>query len=164
MEIILKKTIDTLGREGDIVNVKPGYARNYLIPRQMAVPVNKATLARLKREQQAIADRLAREKKEAETMAARLEGKVVDITRRVGDEDRLFGSVTTSDIAGRLEELGVTVDRRAIVLADPIKNIGETRVSVKVGYQMTAEIIVQVVPEDMAGKETEKATGAEEEE
>lgn len=164
MEIILKKTIDTLGREGDIVNVKPGYARNYLIPRQMAVPVNKATLARLKREQQAIADRLAREKKEAETMAARLEGKVVDITRRVGDEDRLFGSVTTSDIAGRLEELGVTVDRRAIVLADPIKNIGETRVSVKVGYQMTAEIIVQVVPEDMAGKETEQATGAEEEE
>ncbi len=164
MEIILKKTIDTLGREGDIVDVKPGYARNYLIPKQMAVPVNKATLARLKREQQAIADRLAREKKEAETMVARLEGKVVDIVRRAGDEDRLFGSVTSSDIAGRLEELGVTVDRRAIVLADPIKSIGETRVSVKVGYQMTAEIIVQVVPEEMAGKEAEKATEAEEEE
>ncbi len=157
MEIILKKTIDTLGREGDIVNVKPGYARNYLIPRQMAVPVNKATLARLKREQQAIADRLAKEKREAETMAARLEGKVVDIARRVGDEDRLFGSVTTSDIAGRLEELGVNLDRRAIVLADPIKRIGETRVSVKVGYQMTAEIIVQVVPEAVGDQAAEQA-------
>ncbi|HEB50501.1 MAG TPA: 50S ribosomal protein L9 [Desulfobulbus sp.] len=149
MEIILKKTIDTLGREGDIVNVKPGYARNYLIPKQMAVPVNKATLARLKREQQAIADRLAQEKKEAETMAAKLEGKVVDIARRVGEENRLFGSVTTSDIAGRLEEMGITVDRRAIVLTDPIKSIGESRVSVKVGYQMTAEITVQVVPENV---------------
>ncbi|MFP7755854.1 50S ribosomal protein L9 [Thermodesulfobacteriota bacterium B35] len=156
MEIILKKTIDTLGREGDIVNVKPGYARNYLIPKQMAVPVNKATLARLKREQQAIADRLAREKKEAESMAARLEGKVVDITRRVGEENRLFGSVTTSDIAGRLGEMGVDVDRRAIVLADPIKSIGETRVSIKVGYQMTAEIIVQVVPEEAAGEEQDE--------
>ncbi len=156
MEIILKKTIDTLGREGDIVNVKPGYARNYLIPKQLAVPVNKATLARLKREQQAIADRLARERKEAETMAARLEGKVVDIARRVGEEDRLFGSVTTSDIAGRLEELGVSVDRRAIVLADPIKTIGETRVSIKVGYQMTAEVIVQVVPETV-GDQAEPA-------
>ncbi len=104
MEIILKETIDTLGQEGDIVKVKNGYARNFLIPRQKAVLVNKASLARLEREKQAIAARLAEQKRSAESMASRLEGKVVTISKRVGDENRLFGSVTGSDIAAALEQ------------------------------------------------------------
>ena len=104
MEIILKETIDTLGQEGEIVKVKNGYARNFLIPRQKAVLVNKASLARLEREKQAIAARLAEQKRSAESMASRLEGKVVTISKRVGDENRLFGSVTGSDIAAALEQ------------------------------------------------------------
>ncbi|XOF35119.1 MAG: 50S ribosomal protein L9 [Candidatus Electrothrix sp. YB6] len=147
MEVILKRTIDTLGREGEIVNVKPGYARNYLIPQNMASSVNKASLARLQREQETIAKRREEEKKSAEKLAAQLENATVVIPRKVGREGRLFGSVNSSDIADRLAEQGVTLDRRAIMLADPIKTIGESRVTIKVGYQMTTEITVQVAPE-----------------
>ncbi len=147
MEIILKKTIDTLGHEGEIVNVKPGYARNYLIPKDLAATVNKASLARLQKEQQAIAKRLEDEKKIAEALSSKIEGKVVAITRRVGEEDRLFGSVNTADIAEQLAELGVNIDRRSILLSEPIKSICVRQVPIKVGYQMTTEITVQVVPE-----------------
>ncbi|MCI5124471.1 MAG: 50S ribosomal protein L9 [Candidatus Electrothrix sp. AR5] len=147
MEIILKKTIDTLGREGEIVNVKPGYARNYLIPQKMASTVNKAGLARLQREQEIIEKRRAEEQKNAEKLAAQLENMTVVITRKVGREGRLFGSVSTGDIADQLEAQGVTLDRRSIMLADPLKSTGETKVTVKVGYQMSTEITVQVAPE-----------------
>jgi large subunit ribosomal protein L9 len=153
MEIILKKTIDTLGREGEIVNVKPGYARNFLIPKNLAAMVNKANLARLEKEQQAISKRLETEKQSAEGLTAQLADKVVSIARRVGEENRLFGSVNTADIADKLAELGVTIDRRSIVLAEPIKNIGESQVTIKVGYQMTTQVTVQVVPEDAADEE-----------
>jgi len=153
MEVLLKKTIDTLGQEGELVNVKPGYARNYLIPQDLAVTVNKASLARLQKEQEAIAKRLEEEKKKAEDLAARIEGKVVAISRRVGEENRLFGSVNTADIAEKLGEFGVSIDRRSILLSDPIKSIGESRVTVKVGYQMTTEVVIQVVPETSAEEE-----------
>lgn len=147
MEIILRETIETLGQEGEIVKVKPGYARNYLIPRQKAVLVNKASLARLEKEKQAIATRLAEQKKQAEGLAAQLEGKVVTISKRAGEETRLFGSVTSSDIAQALQDAGVTVDKKAIVMTDAIKAIGEYRIAVKAGYQTTATVTVQVVPE-----------------
>ena len=150
MEIILKKTIDTLGREGEIVNVKPGYARNYLIPQKLASTVNKASLARLQREQAAIEKRRAEEKKNAEKLAGQLEKMTVVITRKVGREGRLFGSVNTGDIAVQLAEQGVVLDKRAIMLADAVKTTGETKVTVKVGYQMSTEITVQVVPETEA--------------
>lgn len=147
MEVILRKTIDTLGREGEIVDVKPGYARNYLVPQNMASTVNKAALARLQKEQDAIAKRLAEEKKNAEALLAQLEGLTAVIPCKTGREGRLFGSVTNTDIAERLGQLGVIIDRRSILLAEPIKSIGETKVTVKVGYQMTCEVAVQVVSE-----------------
>jgi large subunit ribosomal protein L9 len=147
MEIILKKTIDTLGREGEIVNVKPGYARNYLIPQKMASTVNKADLARLQREQATIETRRVEEQKNAKKLAAQLEDMTVVITRKVGSEGRLFGSVNSGDIADQLEAQGVTLDRRAIMLADPLKSIGITKITVKVGYQMSTEITVQVAPD-----------------
>jgi large subunit ribosomal protein L9 len=150
MEIILRKTIDTLGREGEVVNVKPGYARNYLLPQNLAVAVNAASLARLQKEQAAIAKRLAEEKKNAEALAAKLENLTVSLVRKTGTEGRLFGSVTNGDIADQLAQLGVTVDRKAIMLKDPIKSISETRVAVKVGYQMTSEITVRVASETAA--------------
>lgn len=147
MEIILRETIETLGQEGEIVKVKPGYARNYLIPRQKAVLVNKASLARLENEKQAIATRLAEQKKQAEGLAAQLEGKVVTISKRVGEETRLFGSVTSSDIAQGLQEAGISVEKKSIIMGEAIKAIGEYRVAVKTGYQTTATVTVQVVPE-----------------
>ncbi len=153
MEIILKETIDTLGLEGEIVKVKNGYARNFLIPRQKAVLVNKASLARLEREKQAIAARLAEQNRSAESMASRLEGKVVTISKRVGDENRLFGSVTGSDIAAALEKEGIALDRRNIVLADAIKALGEYKVTVKAGYQTTAQVQVLVVPETIGDQQ-----------
>ena len=156
MEIILKETIDTLGLEGDIVKVKPGYARNYLIPQQKAVAVNKASLARLQREQQAIDKRRESDQKKAQSLAAQLEGKTVTIACRVGDEDRLFGSVTSKDIADQLAENGTIIDRRTIMLAEPIKSIGETIVTVKVGYQMTTNLIVLVVPENTVENQPEE--------
>jgi large subunit ribosomal protein L9 len=147
MEIILKETIETLGQEGEVVKVKPGYARNFLIPKQKAVLVSKASLARLEKEKQAIAARLAEQKKKAEGLAAQLEGKVIAIKKRVGDENRLFGSVTNNDIAIALQEAGVTIERKFIVLPEPIKAIGEYKVAVKTGYQTTGYIQIQVVPE-----------------
>jgi len=149
MEIILKETIETLGQEGEIVKVKPGYARNFLIPGQKAVLVNKASLARLEREKQAIAAKLADQKKRADGLAAQLEGKVIAINKRVGDENRLFGSVTNNDISTALQLAGITVDKRSIVMPDAIKTIGEYKVAIKTGYQTTANILVQVVPETM---------------
>jgi large subunit ribosomal protein L9 len=147
MEVILNKTVDNLGLEGEIVNVKPGYARNYLFPQKVAMPKTRENLARLQQENAAIKARLERERKEAEALSAKLSGITVQIARRVGEEDRLFGSVTSSDIAAKLDELGIAVDRRAIILNEPIKSIGETKIGIKVGYQITAEISVQVVPE-----------------
>lgn len=147
MEIILKQTIDNLGLEGDIVTVKPGYARNYLIPQDKAEVVNKASLARLKHQQQAINARRETEKKFAKKITAKLESTVITISRRVGEGSRLFGSVSTKDIADKLAENDIIIDRRSILLADPIKNIGETKVSVKAGYQMSAALSVLVVPE-----------------
>lgn len=149
MEVILNKTIDNLGLEGEVVKVKPGYARNYLIPQKLAAPVTSQNLARLKQGQEAIKARLDREKKNAESLSAKLSGITVTIARRVGEEDRLFGSVTTGDIADKLAEQGIEIDRKAIVLNEPIKTIGDTKVSVKVGYQMTTEITIQVVPENV---------------
>lgn len=149
MEIILRETIETLGQEGEIVKVKPGYARNFLIPQQKAVLVTKASLSRLEKEKKAIATRLAEQKKQAEGLAAQLEGKVVAIGKRVGEEDRLFGSVTSGDIAQALHDAGVSVDKKSIVLPDAIKAIGEYKVAVKTGYQTTATVTVQVVPESI---------------
>ena len=150
MEIILKETIETLGQEGEVVKVRPGYARNFLIPKQKAVLVSKASLAQLEKEKQAIAARLAAQKKEAEGLAAQLEGKVITLSKRVGDENRLFGSVTNSDIALALQGAGINVDKRTIVLTDPIKTIGEFKVTVKTGYQTTGSVMVQVVPDTVA--------------
>ncbi len=147
MEIILKETIDTLGQEGEIVKVKPGYARNYLIPKQKAVLVTKTALTQLEKEKQAIELRIAQQQKDAEKMTALLADKVVIINKRVGEENRLFGSVTGTEIAAALEAMGINIDKKTIVLKEPIKALGEHNVSIKVGFQTTAVIKVQVMPE-----------------
>jgi large subunit ribosomal protein L9 len=146
MELILKQTVDNLGQEGDIVRVKPGYGRNYLIPQQIAVPANKANLARLEQERAAIDSRRERLNLETESLTKKLAGTIITIAQRVGEEERLFGSVSAGDIAEKLAETGINVDKKKILLTEPIKSIGETVVAIKTGFQMTADITVQVVP------------------
>jgi large subunit ribosomal protein L9 len=146
MEIILKETVDNLGQEGDVVKAKPGYARNYLIPKKIAVLANKANLAQLEQERAAIDSRKERQNLETEALTKKLAGTTVTIKQRVGEENRLFGSVSSGDIAEKLAEIGIEIDKKKILLAEPIKAIGESIVPVKTGFQMTAEITVQVVP------------------
>lgn len=146
MELILKQTIETLGEEGDIVKVKPGYARNYLIPHNKAVIANKANIAILEREKATIEARKEAQRKDSVDLASKINGTVVTIEQRVGEEDRLFGSVTTADIAAKLSELGIKVDKKKILLDEPIKTLGETLVQIKIGYQVNAEVKVEIVP------------------
>ncbi len=146
MELILKKTVDTLGEEGDIVKVKAGYARNYLIPRKIAVIANKANRALLDQEKATIAARREKQRQESEALSKKIAGTSIIIQHRVGEEEKLFGSVTAADIAEKLAELDIQVEKKNILLAEPIKNLGEVVVPIKVGYQMTSEITVSVVP------------------
>jgi len=144
MELILKKTVETLGEEGDIVKVKPGYARNYLIPKKMAVLANKANLAQLEQEKASIEARREKLRQEAESLSKKIAGAVITIKHRVGEEDKLFGSVTAADISEKLAEMDIQIDKKNILLSEPLKTLGEFNVPVKVGYQMTSDITVQV--------------------
>ncbi len=146
MELILKETIDTLGEEGDIVKVKDGYGRNYLIPQKKAVLATKANRAILNQENSAIEARKKRQRDEAETLVKKISGATVTIEQRTGEEDRLYGSVTSADIAEKLADLGFEIDKKRILLDEPIKTLGEKIVPIKVGYQQIAEIKVEVVP------------------
>lgn len=151
MELILKETISTLGQEGDVVTVKAGYGRNYLLPQGKAVMATKENLAVLEQNKAEIEARLAEQKKQSEALAKKISGREIVIEQLAGDDDRLFGSVTSSDIQAKLAELDVVVDKKQIVLPDPIKTIGETTVAVKVGFQMVTEVTVKVVrPEAVA--------------
>ena len=146
MELILKETIETLGEEGDTVNVKNGYGRNYLIPHKKAVLATKANLSILNKETAAIEARKATQRKEAEALAKKIAGATVVIEQRTGEDNKLYGSITAADIATKLTELGIDIDKKKIVLDEPIKTIGETMVPVKIGYQVTAEVKVNVSP------------------
>ncbi|MEJ2689094.1 MAG: 50S ribosomal protein L9, partial [Deltaproteobacteria bacterium] len=112
MEVILKETIDTLGEEGEIVKVKPGYARNFLIPRNLAIVANKGNRVILEQQRASIEARRAKARQETETLDKKLSGITIIFEQRVGQEDRLFGSVTAADIALKLTDLGFDIDRR----------------------------------------------------
>lgn len=144
MELILTQTIETLGEEGAVVNVKPGYGRNYLIPQGKAVLATKAAMAVRDRNMAAIKARLENERGTAETIAKKLDGTTVTITMRSGEDNKLYGSVTSADIAEKLAELGITVDKRKIVLDEPLKSLGEFAISYKAGYQVVGEFRVLI--------------------
>ena len=146
MELILKKTVDTLGEEGDIVKVKSGYGRNFLIPKKLAVVANKANLALLEQEKAVIESRREKQREEAESLSKKVSGTTITIQHREGEEYKLFGSVTAADIAEKLAELDIQIEKKNILLAESIKTLGEVVVPIKVGYQMTSEITVTIVP------------------
>ncbi|MDA8160733.1 MAG: 50S ribosomal protein L9 [Desulfobacteraceae bacterium] len=146
MQLILKQNVDNLGEEGDVVKVKPGYGRNFLMPQGLAISASKGNLARLEVEKVAIEARKQQQRQDAESIAKRIEAQALTIEKRVGEENKLYGSVTSSDLADRLAEQGLVIDRRKIVLDEPIKRVGETEVTVKVGYQVLAKLKVNIVP------------------
>ncbi len=146
MELILKETISSLGQEGEIVKVRPGYGRNYLLPQGKAVLANANNMAALEKNRAIIAARLAKEQKAAEDIAKKISGLAIVIEQLAGDDERLFGSVTSADICSKLATFDVKIDKKQIVLPEPIKTLGVAKVQIKVGYNVTAEINISVVP------------------
>jgi large subunit ribosomal protein L9 len=132
MEVILREHVDNLGRRGDVVKVAEGYARNYLLPRKLALTVTEANKRQIERERKVAEAKDAEDKQQAEAVAERLNQVEIEIARRVGDHDTLYGSVTTSDIAHALEAKGFTIEKRRIVLAEPLKALGDFTVPVRV--------------------------------
>jgi len=145
MQIILTKDVDNLGRAGDLVEVKPGHGRNYLLPRGLALLATKANLAQLEHHRREIAARQARLLAEYEAKAAQVRASVVSIPRKVGDEDKMFGSVSTKDISEALAAQNVDLDRKLIKLDSPIKTVGEHEVEVRFSADVSVNLKVQVI-------------------
>lgn len=146
--LILRTDVADLGRAGEVVDVKPGYARNYLIPQGLAYSASEANVRRLESEREQAELSLERQKDKAEGLAAELEGRSVSFKVKAGEEGRLFGSVTTVDIAEQLAAEGVTIDRRDIILEEPIKELGVFRVPVRLHAEVRPELTVWVVAEE----------------
>jgi len=147
MEVILREHVDNLGRRGDIVKVADGYARNYLLPRKLALPATDGNRKHVERERRIMETREAEEKSQAEAIAARLGSVEIAIARRVGDTEQLYGSVTATDIAEYLKGKGFDVDRRKLILPEPIKTLGSHSVPLKLHREVTVPLTVQVVRE-----------------
>jgi large subunit ribosomal protein L9 len=150
VEVILRDDVPNLGRIGDVVRVKPGYARNYLLPRGLALEANSKNLRVLEHQKRLIAAKADRDRKTAEGHAKRVEGLELHVQARAGEEGRLFGSVTNIDIERLLAARGVTVDRRRIQLDEPIKQLGTYPVVVQIGRDVRATVQVVVEASDSA--------------
>ncbi|NNK94518.1 MAG: 50S ribosomal protein L9 [Desulfobacterales bacterium] len=148
MELILKETIDSLGREGDIVKVKPGFGRNYLLPQGKAMLATAANLASLEKNKAEIQVRLEEERKKAEKLFKKLSGITLEFSQLVGEDDKLFGSVTVADIVEKLAENKISVEKKNVNLPEPIKTLGENQIAIKVGFDLNAEITVVVVAQN----------------
>jgi large subunit ribosomal protein L9 len=147
MKLILREDVASLGRSGELVTVKDGYGRNYLLPRKMAVLANERNVRQLEHEKSVIAARQAKLKGEAQQVASKLSALKVTIRRKVGEQDKLFGSVTALDIAEALAAQGQKVDRRHIHLPEPIKALGDYEVELRLHHDVSAQIKVQVAAE-----------------
>jgi large subunit ribosomal protein L9 len=145
MEVILREHVDNLGRRGDVVKVTPGYARNYLLPRKLALAVTENNKRQIEREKKLAEARDLEDRAAADAVAARLATLDIEIARRVGENDTLYGSVTSQDVAQALKDKGFDIDKRKISLPEPLKALGETTVPVKIHRDVTAQIKVRVV-------------------
>ena len=148
MKVILNADVADLGAIGEVVNVKDGYARNFLIPKGLAVEASARNVARIDHEKTRIDAKRRRESTEAEALAKKIESTQIRISAKVGEEERLFGSVTNAMIADKLTEAGFDIDRRKILLADPIRSTGVFTVSVKVHHDVMANVKVWVTAEE----------------
>jgi large subunit ribosomal protein L9 len=144
VKVILREDIPRLGDAGEVVSVRPGFARNFLLPQGKAILATEASVKALEHHQRVISEKVSREKKALDGDRSRLEAIVLEVSVRVGEEGKLFGSVTAVQIAELLGEKGVTVDRRKIELAEPIKEVGEHRVPVRLHREVLAQVRLNV--------------------
>ena len=157
MEVILKEDVNKLGHRGDVVKIADGYGRNYLLPGKLAIeatPANKAVIEQMKG---SAIRKLAKEKVIAEDLSKKLESVELVFERKVGENDHLFGSVTSGDIAHQLEEKGYPIDRRKISLEEPLKSLGEFHVPIKLHREVTSHIKVTIKGEELPGETAEAA-------
>ena len=150
MQVILKEDVDKLGHMGDIVEVKRGYARNFLIPKDFAVEATPRSVKQLEHHKNVVADKIKKVKKLSETVADKINQAKVILHHAAGEEEKLFGAVTTMEIAEALKEQGIEIDRRKIVMDEPIKRLGEYAVALKLSGGISATINVSVLPKEQA--------------
>lgn len=147
MEVILRKDVPKLGKAGDIVKVKDGYARNYLIPKGFAIPANQKTIKALENQKRIILNKMEREKKKLKSLIEKLEGMTFTVYRKVIEEDRIYGSVTVVDILNLLKEKEIEIDKSQIILEEPIKKIGIFEVPIKLDSENIINIKIEVLEE-----------------
>ena len=148
MEIILREAVDSLGHPGDVVSVRAGYARNYLLPRKLAYLATSGNLKIMEQQRNNLLRRESKQKAEAEKLREMMSSVEISVTRRVGEQEVLYGSVTTSDIAEELEKKGFTVDKRKIAIDEHIKQLGEFLIPIRLFTDVTAEVKLRVLAED----------------
>lgn len=156
MKVILKEDVENLGRKGDIVDVAKGYGRNYLIPRNLALRVTSLNLKMVQIEQQALRKKIEKERLSYQDLIQRLNGVILTFARKSGEKDVIFGSVSSSDIKEVLDGMGFEVDKKKIMLSEPIKRLGNYVVPIKVYLDDQAEVRVEVVREGEEKKDEEK--------
>lgn len=148
MQLILTQDVEHVGKAGEVVTVRPGYGRNYLLPKGLAVSATTRNMRQLEHQRQVIATRVAKERTDAEGLAGRLNGMTLQFERRVGDDERMFGSVTARNISEQLAIAGVEIDHRRIVLQEPIKALGKYEVDIRLKANVTAALKFWVVGKD----------------
>lgn len=148
MEVILREDVDKLGHRGQVVKVADGYARNFLLPKRLAVAASDSNKNIVEQERKAALRREAKESADAADLGKMVQTVVITIAQKAGDNDQLFGSVTSKDIAESLEKQNYQIDRRKIQLAEPIKTLGEFKVPIRLHRDVTVEVTVNVVKED----------------
>jgi large subunit ribosomal protein L9 len=149
MKVILTQDVDTLGQKGEVVEVKPGYGRNFLIPRGMAVVANSSNVRRYEEELRQQARKIEQASAQAQALARRISNLEIAIQKPVGEEERLFGTVTTQDVVDELQKHGIEVDRRKVSFAEDIRTLGTYTATIRVHPEHTAELTVKVVPESL---------------
>jgi len=147
MKVILREDVEKLGKAGEVVKVADGFGRNFLLPRRLAVPANVRNLKSLEHDRRVIEARVKKTRKTAESLATRLSSVSITIPAKAGEEGKLFGAITSRDIAEALGKAGVPVDRKTVLLSDPIKQLGDYKVKIKAGGDLAPEISVSVVAE-----------------
>lgn len=150
MKVILREDVDHVGKMGDLVSVKDGYARNYLIPRDMAAPATERSVRALEHQKRLIEAKRKKERMAAEQLAKSLAGISLTFPMQAGEDDKLFGSVTSKDIADALAEKGFSADKKKILLDKPIKSLGAFKVPIKLSSDVTGEVAVSVVKQESA--------------
>ncbi len=151
MKLILREDVDNLGKGGEVVDVKPGYGRNFLLPRGLAVTANPRNVRELEHQKTVASAKAAKLKASAQAVAKRLSETPVTLKRKVGEQDKLYGSVTALDVVEALAARGLQIDRRSIDLAEPIKAVGDFDVPVKLHSEVVGKVKVTVLPETEAG-------------